>query len=293
MRLRQILFLPPALLALLAILGSFAGAWHGLGDSLAVIRLPLCALAAVLLLAAGRPLWLFRLGLAATIGVAAPLVWAMWVEGEAGPVTVYQKNLSFRTADPGPVIADICARAPDVVTLQEAPPALRDPILEALAEEWPARHACPLRGVGGPVVLSRWPMVPGSARCAGPRGTALMQVEAPQGALWVGSLHLHWPWPHGQKTQLEALLPELAALEGPVILGGDFNMVPWGDAVQAIVQATGTRRAGKVAATFWLDDWLPLPIDHVLAPGGGRMELLPELGSDHLGVLARVSIAAP
>jgi endonuclease/exonuclease/phosphatase (EEP) superfamily protein YafD len=31
-----------------------------------------------------------------------------------------------------------------------------------------------------------------------------------------------------------------------------------------------------------------LPIDHVISPGGGRLELRAPLGSDHLGVLARV-----
>lgn len=120
-----------------------------------------------------------------------------------------------------------------------------------------------------------------------------MQVETPDGPVWVVSLHLHWPYPMGQAAQVRALLPELAALKGPVVLGGDFNMVPWSHSIRAIAAATNTRRIGAVQYTLPLKGLYTLPIDHLLVPQtpqAASTEKRPLLGSDHYGVLARFSI---
>jgi len=85
--------------------------------------------------------------------------------------------------------------------------------------------------------------------------------------------------------------PILEGLDAPVVVGGDFNMVPWSNLVADAQEATGTVYSGARAATYWIKGWAPVPIDHVLA-GGGTGEVLPLLDSDHKGVLARIFIPA-
>ncbi len=91
------------------------------------------------------------------------------------------------------------------------------------------------------------------------------------------------------------LLPALASVARPVLVGGDFNMVPWSHTLARFAQATGTERAGSILYTLPLaGGWVALPIDHVLVPRGmGRSgtRRLPLLGSDHHGVLAGFALA--
>ena len=270
----------------LVLVASYGGAWHGLGDALAVFRLPIAALFALVVIWADWPRAL-RWPLAALALLAMGQIVALRFDpGQAGPVTVYQKNLLFRNPAPEAVVADILARAPDVVMLQEVSgPNLA--VLDALAKAYPSQLICPFAGVGAVAVLSRWPR--GQGLCPDRTGLAAMQVTGPDGPVWLVSLHLHWPWPFGQRPQVQALLPVLEALEGPVIVAGDFNMVPWGWSVREVARATGTQRAGALAPTLWKRG-VPLPIDHVLAPFGGSSEVLETLGSDHNGVLARVAL---
>ena len=138
-------------------------------------------------------------------------------------------------------------------------------------------------------ILSRWPFA-GAPLC--PEGTGLVSapVATPSGRVTAVALHLHWPWPFGQAAQVEDLLPVLADLPRPVILGGDFNAVPGSQAVRRIAEATGTSRAGPLRPSFFLRRLMPITIDHVLAPEGvaAMSEMRPRLGSDHRG--QRVSL---
>jgi endonuclease/exonuclease/phosphatase (EEP) superfamily protein YafD len=74
-----------------------------------------------------------------------------------------------------------------------------------------------------------------------------------------------------------------------VLIGGDFNMVPWGHSVQSLARAARVQAAGPSAATFTrFGPLLNLPIDHGLASNGGRATLRPALGSDHLGLFLQL-----
>ena len=58
-----------------------------------------------------------------------------------------------------------------------------------------------------------------------------------------------------------ALLAVLLPVTGPVLIGGDFNMVPWGARNDIIAGATDTRRVGRALNTFpRFGPLLPLPI---------------------------------
>lgn len=287
----------------------FAGAIHGIGDSLSLFRpllVPVLAVLSILLLLSG-PRRLALAGFAAALLGGVTLIPpgpVVTLPAEARVYGIYQKNLLFRLPAIAPVAEDILASGADFVTLQELHQRNR-PILDALRETHPHQHFCPFAAVGGIAVLSRYPGIYGQTVCASGAGLAAMRVATPDGPLWVVSLHLHWPYPYRQASQVEELLPLLEGLEGPVVLGGDFNMVAWSHAVRAIAGATRAENAGHVGGTFALSHAVKgenilsrmprLPIDHVLVPEGAALQSVerrPRLGSDHHGIMARFALKA-
>jgi endonuclease/exonuclease/phosphatase (EEP) superfamily protein YafD len=292
----------------LALAASFGGRFHGLGDTLAVGRPVLAVVVALLSLTVFlvRRRFLGAVGLALALGAGLSLVPpapASVAPERARDYSIYQKNLLWSLPDTLPMREDIRHASPDFVTLQELHRRNR-PILEALRGDFPHQHFCPFATVGGTAVLSRWPPTGAPPVCGGNSGMAAMQVATPDGPLWIVSLHLHWPYPFRQPEQLASLLPVLEGLGGPVLVGGDFNMVPWSHTVRAVAQATRSASAGYAGGTFAfsyerdgrnLAAGLPeLPIDHVLVPETGlpvsvmRRE---RLGSDHRGLLAVFAMA--
>lgn len=264
-----------------------AGGLHPLGDSLAVLQVPALLSAALgLALVPGRP-WLrgvAGLGVAALLLLRlADLTWPGPMPPD--PVTLYQKNLRFDGVDHAAFQAEIRETAPDLITLQEVSHR-NAPLLAALGEDYPTLHGCGFAGVGGTAVLSRFPAVPGTEVCL--PGMAAIALEGPGGRFWLVSVHLHWPWPYRQAEHSAVLLDRLERLDGPVVIGGDFNMVAWSYRLRTFARASRSVLARPLGVTLWRG-WVPLPIDHVLAPCGGRRETRPELGSDHKGVLASIA----
>jgi endonuclease/exonuclease/phosphatase (EEP) superfamily protein YafD len=283
-----------ALICLFILGASHFGVLHPLGDSLAVFRgvLAIVGAVAVLVLVLQRRWLLAVLGAGVVLWSAYTVLLPRFAFSEASdaPYALYQKNMSFRMPDTGPLAADILQQAPDFLTLEEVD---RENItlLDRLKPDYPAQAFCPFANVGGVAVASRWPKLAGSDVCLQGQGMVAMQVETPDGPLWLVALHLHWPFPHQQAEQVQRLETALKALEGPVVLGGDFNMVPWSHTMRAIIAATRTRRIGVPKYTFPLFDGLyTLPIDHVLVNAKTRPAETwrrPKLGSDHFGLLAR------
>lgn len=277
-------------LAVLALMGGYLGFVHPLGDSLSVGRG--FAAAAVLLLAvfasfAGLRMAAFVSMLLGLLTGAQVLMAYTW-PGVPGRYTLYQKNMLYKNAELAALEADIRAANAQIVTLQEVSEA-NMAMVEKLRDLYPTQQLCPGRGVGGPAVLTRLEPVAGTAFC-GPNLAAL-QVVAGEERFWLVSIHLHWPWPYRQSDHVDLLLPILDQLNGPVVMAGDFNMVRWGHAVTRLSEIVGTRPAGATFGSYiGLSDLLPLPIDHVFAPEGGRVSPRPALGSDHLGVLAEVEL---
>ena len=287
--LRSLLALGLLLLAL-----SFAGALHAAGDALAVFRLQIalgCLIAATALaFMQDRAGWL---GAIAALAAMLPVLWAVnGPQDDPGAVTMYQKNMRFRPRDLGPLIDDISATNPDVLTLQEVTPENAE-LLAAIKDAMPTQLICPFVGVGAVALATRWPLIAGSAICNKGQGLAALQAIGPQGPVWLVSVHLHWPWPNGQASQLDHLMPVLQALDGPVLIGGDFNMVPWSYTLERVIDATDTERIGRAFNSLpRFSPLAPLAIDHILVPSGttGRTERRPLLGSDHFGILARMSL---
>jgi endonuclease/exonuclease/phosphatase (EEP) superfamily protein YafD len=275
-------------LTILLLAGGYLGWVHPLGDSLAVGRGYAAGALALLAIVAG----LLGLQMAAFGSTLVALVAALQVAlaffwpGPPGTFTLYQKNLFFQNAALAEVEADIRGTRPLAVTLQEVSPP-NEALLAALAAEYPGQLHCRTGRRGGTAVLTRLPVVPGSETCAD--GLAALQVQLEERAVWVVSVHLSWPWPYDQQAQVDALVPVLAGLEGPVLMAGDFNMVGWGHAVKRLAWAVDGLQAGPTGGSYLgFAPVLRLPIDHAFAPNGGRITFRPALGSDHLGLFAEL-----
>lgn len=280
-------------LGLMSALGYF-GVVHPMADSFAVFRLPLLILFALVVVWTSWPRrvrWPLA-GLAMVLMVPhLPLSGTSPARLDAPSLTLYQQNLLFSRAKDADWLALIREASPDVITLQEVS-GRNKALLAALSDSHPTQHMCDFASVGGVAVLSRYPMVPGSAACGGNAGLAAMQVETGFGRVWLVSLHLHWPWPFRQAAQLEVILPTLEGLHGPVVLAGDFNAVGWSHAMARVERATRSRRVHMVQATFHLPKIaMPVTIDHALVPDGwhGRAQRMPKAGSDHHGLLVHLA----
>lgn len=226
------------ILAILAAAAGFGGAIHPLGDSLAVFQLPSALTGMVMLMPATRQ-WFWPAAIVGTMSMLNVL-WPKMVPTAPGTYTVYQKNLSFRQHEQAELAADILQRDTEIVTVQE----VNEPnmaILEAIKTEYPTQAWCPFDFVGGTAVATKWSAL-GDVVCSDVGGLTTLKVQSPSGPVWLVSLHLHWPWPFGQDTQIEALLPVLEGLDAPIVLGGDFNWCPgatsyhesWRQAVRSI-----------------------------------------------------------
>jgi len=270
---------------------SFAGWWFAFGDSLAVLRywISVVTLVAMVLLVRRRrrPLAALILIFGLTAGAAG-----VWVQDRLQPApggyALYQKNMLRNNAAQETLVAEILSADADFVTVQELGPHTL-PAFRTLAAHYPTSVECFGAGGNRASVLAKWPQVPDSALCRADLGLSAVRVTTPAGEITVASLHLPWPWPYPQKARLDQVLPVLRTLAAPVVLAGDFNMVPWSAAVGQVEDATGTRRLGPFFRTYiGHNGMLRLPIDHVLVPGEqGHLQLRPLAGSDHHGLLAR------
>jgi endonuclease/exonuclease/phosphatase (EEP) superfamily protein YafD len=121
------------------------------------------------------------------------------------------------------------------------------------------------------------------------------RVALPGGGVTIASQHLRWPWPYSQWFHIDALAPALAEAGSPLVIGGDFNAVPWSAAVESYAAASGTEAVGGIGPT-WLHPSLPgrwrrvvgLPIDNILVSPGVTITAVSRpmaTASDHLPVL--------
>ncbi len=273
-------------LSIVTLAGGYLGWLHPLGDSLAVARGHVSAAVFILaILAAYRGMRMAAFGaILLSLLTGTSVVLAFIWPGPPGIFPLYQKNMLYRNDDLAALEADIRASEALALTLQEVSPQ-NEVLLVALQDVMPQQLHCKTGRRGGMAVASRLPMVPGSERCAS--GAAAFQVIYDDEPVWIVSVHLHWPWPYGQAEQIDELRPFLAALDGPVLMAGDFNMVRWAVGVRQLAAEARVHPAGPTRGTFTgFGPLLPLPIDHAFAPSGGRITLRPGLGSDHLGLLA-------
>ncbi|MDY8109993.1 endonuclease/exonuclease/phosphatase family protein [Fulvimarina sp. 2208YS6-2-32] len=215
-------------------------------------------------------------------------------------LTLLQMNLLYK-AETAPALRTIRQASADFVTLQEASPRWIE-ALGATGDLYPHRATCANAQLSSSVlILSKHPF-DGAVICRERLRFVAGTVVLENGhRVTIGSAHLFWPWPHGQRWQLHALSPELEALPSPLLVGGDFNAVPWSASVRKFAAASATSPVRHIGATFapaflpaaW-KAWVGLPIDNVLVSEEilvQSAETLAPTAADHLPVQVRFAIA--
>jgi endonuclease/exonuclease/phosphatase (EEP) superfamily protein YafD len=296
-RIRVVLLGGGLVFCCLVLLG-FLGRHFPAGDAAAVIRpqagVALAAWAALLWLRGSRRFALASMVIAVVaIGSVVPSFTSVETTCTDTCLTLYQKNLLSKAWPRYELADDIVRSGAEIVTLQE----VSDHNLRFMAElfdRYTVAATCSFRPEQAVAVLTLLPVEEGSPFCVPGAGLAGVRLLLPDGLpIWVLSVHLEWPFPFDQSRQSQLIAQRIADLDGPVLIAGDFNMVPWGGSVERIREAAGNERLGSYWNTYRLGGVLaPLPIDTVLVPEGttGSVELRPYMGSDHMGVLARFAL---
>ena len=278
----------------LGLIGGYFGDTHPAGVSLAVFRH--YAVAGLLVASFGFAVWRQSLLLVLSVVLAVHggfnLRHQLSSPASVAGFSLMQHNLLFSN-DARDLVDYANSKAPDVITLQEVT-TLAIPQLAALRPSYPYQVICPFAGIGGVAILSKFRFTtPQEAGCIEGLGVVSVGIDLPAGEVTVVSLHLHWPWPYRQSTQLGRLLPALEGLKGPVFLAGDFNMVPWSHVISQFEAVTNTRVIGGMRFTkSLLAEMVQLPIDHVFTPKGWPASAVvgPRLGSDHNSVIAQFAL---
>lgn len=280
------------IVSIVVLLAGYFGASHPAAESLAAFRhYALLVLAASLLFFLRKRRYFLAGMCILLLGFGLFSIWPQLRPSTSGEgLTLLQLNLRFDN-DAAELVDFAAESGADIVTLQEVT-TKSVPQLARLRGQFPYQVICPFSGVGGVAILSKFAFIgPQERGCVEGAGLVSVRLEAPFGNVTVAALHLHWPWPYGQAAQVEALLPVLEKLEGPVILAGDFNMAPWARPVARVAAASHTEVIGGMRFTkAMLGGVLQLPIDHVLVPIGlqAGAEVGPMLGADHRSVLAHI-----
>lgn len=197
----------------------------------------------------------------------------------------YQKNIRVNRQNHEELAKEFLRFRPDTISLQEI--AKRDEILlDDLKDAYPSQQYCYVKHLSGIAVLSRWPVVDGTQTCFGGWGIAGFQVEMPEGRVWVLSAHIEVFFDGLRPEILRELVPQLEALQGPVIMAGDFNSEPFFSSTIELARAAGVTRIGRAVPTYELMDRFGVSIDHIMATGGrGILMQRPKLTSDHYGIV--------
>ncbi|MEK1886273.1 MAG: endonuclease/exonuclease/phosphatase family protein [Phyllobacterium sp.] len=312
-RVRLAAVLIPSLFSVPLVLGFFGGA-HPLFDAFAHFRVHLAVLMAISAIPA-LFLGLWREGLMsmafALTALATVLVptspaseagqSASSANGSLPEFKLMQLNLRYNNHDQAEVIRLIARETPDVITLQEASNDWQSR-LKAVEARYPHNVFCPsTKRIGGVAILSRRPFALGTTpHCVGNSLMALARIDFGGRSALIASVHLGWPWPFEQATNVEEIQPYLLRLGGPMILAGDFNAVPWSQTIRNIIDASNTHLVDGLRPSWLINGafahaarWIGLPIDHVLVSGrisARTIDTLRPVGSDHLPIMLRFSV---
>lgn len=214
-------------------------------------------------------------------------------------------NLRAGSEGPGPFLNAIRRADPDLVFVVEVDHRWVE-ALRALEASYPHRFLHPRSDFWGLALYSRLELVEPEIRHLLSDYVPSLRTELllPGGeAAVLHGLHPRPPLP-GEGTgqrDAELLLAATAVREEgrPAILAGDLNAVAWSDTT-ALMQRIGGLLDPRIGRGAFLSfpTWLPVPlrvpIDHVLFTNFRlvSLELLTDVGSDHLPLLARLCLAA-
>ena len=271
----------------------------------------LAATAAVLVLSALRRKWGICAVLVAAgavsaapvlpylpIGPAAPAA----VAAGAPPLKVLTVNVSFGQFSPRRLLEIVREAGPDVLIVQELTPHA-ETVLADFDTVFPYHRKFPAEGPYGIGVWSRLELESGETFALGRLPAIEAHVRGPTGVFTVIGVHLSAPTSPrraaARKQELIELAARSAAVTGPLVVAGDFNVTPYSPYfVQWLADSglTDSRR-GRTLSVSWptTSPWLGVPIDHVAVNTGFDIlshRRLPNFDSDHYGVLVELALRA-
>lgn len=292
---RLFLFGAAGLAAIAALAIQFGPVWAPL--DLASHFTPQILAVAVVLAAASlsRRWWWLILPAGGLVVPAAAILWGWAAHAvppapAAGvPLRVMAYNVFLSNPTPGAPEHVIRAADPDIVVVAEV---LRSNsrFLEALADRYPYRAACPA-DYCSLAVASKTPF-----RVAGARPDKdhpqYIDIRVPYAGGEVRVIGVHTVTPQYQARhlrQIEALAGVVTGQGGPTVVLGDFNATPFSLILRRFEHETGLSRLTALASWPSWDDLPQVAIDHIfvspdIAVTGVRLG--EPGGSDHYPVIA-------
>jgi endonuclease/exonuclease/phosphatase (EEP) superfamily protein YafD len=212
-------------------------------------------------------------------------------------------NVEMDAPDHGPLITQIKARDPDIVSLVEVDAAWMKSLSEDL--DYPYIEAAPRSDFLGLALLSKHP-IRSFKIVELSRGVPLAQATIAIGTQTIPMTILHVlppltpSWIRTRAETLSALATERVPSAERWIVCGDFNATPWSRTFRSFAEVSGlapVRYGGNYEGTW--PAFIPfgrLPIDHcLLGPdlAVSRASLGEPVAGDHLPVHLHVHIPAP
>jgi endonuclease/exonuclease/phosphatase (EEP) superfamily protein YafD len=268
----------------------------------------LAVTAAMLTLVALRGRWAACAALLAAGSVSAAAVWPYVpaLNGAtnvalAAPATlkVLTVNVSYRPFSPRRLLELVRQEDPDLLIVQELTPHAEQ-VLADFDTLFAQHHKFPAAGARGIGVWSRYELESSTTFALGRLPAIEARVLAPQGAFTVIGAHLNSPVSPRRAAARNAELRELAvrsaAIQGPLVVAGDFNITPYSPFYTDWLASSGLTdsRRGRTLSISW-PTWLPwagIPIDHVAVNSGFSIvshRPLANFDSDHYGVLVELA----
>jgi vancomycin resistance protein VanJ len=263
---------------------------------------------------------------AAVLFAVPALVWA-WTYGglflpgrsatTAPDLRVVSYNTYVHSPSPASLGALVEATDPDVLLLQEVFPERETRLAATYAARYPHQLAVQSPGVGGVMVLSRFPIAetrPVALSSPGTRDTAVVVLDVDGRPVQVVPVHLTSPCPRcgaslTERLDLEGdrrpaeLASVLRALTPgvPAVIGGDFNSTERSEPYRLLTRVgfeDPQRAAGHGPGFTWPNDELPFPvlrIDWILTRGLVAVDAWVGDGgsSDHRPVVTDLALPEP
>jgi endonuclease/exonuclease/phosphatase (EEP) superfamily protein YafD len=218
----------------------------------------------------------------------------------AQSIKVLTVNVSYGQFLPRRLLELVREADADVVVVQELTPHA-ERVLAGLDASFPHNRKFPAEGAYGIGVWSRYEIESGATIALGRLPAIEARVRGPSGSFTVIGVHLSAPVTRrraaARNLQLNELAVRSAAVSGPLIIAGDFNITPYSPYFADWLEATGLTdsRRGRTLSPSWptMLRWLGIPIDHVAVNDGFEIlshRRLPNFESDHYGALVEVGL---
>jgi len=215
---------------------------------------------------------------------------------DPNPVTILSYNVLAINPRPEDVVDYVIEALPDIAVIMETPGIEKS--LDRLAEYFPYRAGCEDTVTCDLSILSRTPLLNVNVDVLEFQRQRLITVETTIRGRPITVVGMHLTKPYfdtASRAEMWKLTYTLRALQGPVVLAGDFNAASWSEEVRWFVERSGLVPPPAYPAT-WPTRAGPLgvPIDNMFTQGGALIQTIramPDpIGSNHRGLIAEVGL---